>query len=205
MIAQPFGQRAHVMLRAADMVAGLVVARLGQGAKGHDRRILRSNDLPALADHLTCALLDEALEFPVMPFQFAPRLRKLQMIADPRQDNRRRDTLVQKVLGAEVQPEFLVDRIFQPGQEDHRNIARQRIGLQFAADLESIHLRHDHIEQNDIDRQATHQIKRLRTAGGKTDVIFFIQDIGQPFDVGQHIVDDQHMKAPCRVHSLSSP
>jgi hypothetical protein len=69
----------------------------------------------------------------------------------------------------------------------------QRIGLELAADLEAVHVRHHDVEQHDVAFGALAQRQRLRPAlrGGDVE-IFGRQPRFQQLHIGRHIVDDEN-------------
>ena len=68
-----------------------------------------------------------------------------------------------------------------------------RLGLEAAADLEAVHVRHHHVEQHDVALRALADRQRLRAAHGGQDVeILGRQARLQQLDVGRHVVDDEN-------------
>lgn len=54
----------------------------------------------------------------------------------------------------------------QPGHEDDRHLRHGGIGLQATAGFETVHRRHDGIEQDDIGRDALGNVEGGLTRGG---------------------------------------
>ena len=58
--------------------------------------------------------------------------------------------LVRKSSAPASSPRTRSDGLIERGDHDHRDVMRRRIGLEPAADLEAVHVRHHHVEQDDV-------------------------------------------------------
>ena len=70
--------------------------------------------------------------------------------AHPRDQHDVGDRLGQEIVGAGVKPAHAVGGAVERGDHDHGNEMGGRIRLQAAADLETVHVRHHHVEQDDV-------------------------------------------------------
>ena len=70
-----------------------------------------------------------------------------------------------------------------------------RIGLEPAADLEAVHVRHHDVEQHDVAFGALAERQRLGAVIGRRDVeIFGRQPRLQQLHVGRNVVDDKNAR-----------
>ena len=95
--------------------------------------------------------------------------------------------------GADLKSVLLVDRVGLRGEEDHRNIAGDGIGLQAPADLIAVHARHHHVEQDEVrllGGGSEHQ--RLLAIGRDLGPIRAFEHAGDHPDIGRGVVDDQN-------------
>ncbi len=109
----------------------------------------------------------------------------------------------QKIVGAGFQPAHAIGRAVQRRYNHHRNEMRRRIGLQPAAYLEAVHVRHHDVEQNDVAFGTRADRQRLRAVGRGQDIeILGRQPRFQQLDVGGDVIDDQnargHLTLPIR-------
>ena len=101
------------------------------------------------------------------------------------------DRLGEEIVGAGFQPAYAVGRLVERGDHDHRNMMGQRTGLKLTADFEAVHVRHHHVEQDDIAFGALGDGERLRTVLRGHDVeILGRQPRFQQLHVGGYVVDD---------------
>ncbi len=114
---------------------------------------------------------------------------------DPRDQHHVRYRFGQEIVGAGLEPAHAVGRAVQRRHHHHRNEMGCRVGLQPAADLKTVHVRHHDVEQDDVALGTRADIQRLRAVGRRHDVeIFRRQPRFQQLDVGGDIVDDQNTR-----------
>ncbi len=195
--AQRLGQRTHITLRALDVIAGLVVARLGQRRHHQDRRILH-------IAYLLRAPRDLLLQEGALVAQEIRCSLELQMRMHASPQDGRVDRLGQVVHRAEAQAHFLVGVVGQGGQKDDGNVARQRVGLELAADGVAIHLGHHDVEQDQVRRRAgPRDLQRPRAAGRHLHLVEILKQLIHQREVLGCVVHHQHHGARgygCRVH-----
>ena len=101
------------------------------------------------------------------------------------------DRLGEKVVGARFEAAVLVRLFAERGDEDHRQeFARFRLDL--LADLVPVHLRHHHVEQDEVDRPQRQHLKRL---GARARFQHFAEAADGSADEGSvHglVIDDEH-------------
>ena len=141
------------------------------------------------------ARCDQLFKLLVMAFEFALVPRQQQMIAHTGHDHRRRNRLVNEVLGPQRQPMFFVGRTLQAGQEDHRDIAGLGVRLQLAANLEPIDAGHDDVEENQVDRRLRGQTQPIGAIRGEADAIGVAKNGAEQLDVAQRVVDNQDTRS----------
>src|SRR4029079_18760054 len=106
--------------------------------------------------------------------------------------------------GANLKSVLLVQRVSLGGEEDHRNIAGDWIGLEAAANLIAIHARPHHVEQDEVRLLGVggeHQ--RLLAVGGDLGPVRALQHAGDNADIGRCIVDDQNELVVGARHHLA--
>ena len=100
--------------------------------------------------------------------------------------------LGQEIVGAGVEPAHAVGGAVERGDHHDGNEMGRRIGLQPAADLETVHVGHHDVEQDDVAFGARADLERLGAVGGGQHVEIFGRQPGfQQLDVGGNVVDDQ--------------
>ncbi len=72
------------------------------------------------------------------------------------------DRLRQELVGARLDPLDAIGHVRQPGHQDHRRQPRGGIGLEPAADLEAVQVRHPDVEEDDVRMVLLHRVERLR-------------------------------------------
>lgn len=101
--------------------------------------------------------------------------------------------LGQEIVGASRQPLHAILGVAECRHHDHRHMRRVGIGLQPAADLEPVHARHHHVEQDQIGLLADGGLERLRAIARRNHLVIFAGQLGfQHLDVGADVVDDQN-------------
>jgi hypothetical protein len=143
MSLQPRRQRPHVMLGAADVIAGLDVARLRQRSHDEDGDVLDGLGLLR-------ALFDFLLQKGVLVAQEVRGPLEGELRLDPRQHDCRADRFGDVIHGAEAEASLLVLGGRFGGEEDDRNAACRRIRLQLPADFVTVHARHHDVEQDQL-------------------------------------------------------
>ncbi len=134
--------------------------------------------------------------------QFARRVPRAQQRAHPRKQCHLVHGLGQEIIGPCLKPGHLVVAIRQCGDQDHRDIGGFGIGLELAADIKPRHVRHDHIQQDQVG------LCLARHAQGRGTTVGLIHGIAGRCQldlhhdaVRGHIVYDQN--SPC--HARLSP
>src|SRR5208337_2993984 len=145
MLLHHFRQELDVVLGAAYMVAGLVVAGLRERAQGDHRHILYRPDLLGPPHDLR-------LEVRVLVLQKIPDPLEAEVRTDPRQHYGRARRLGDVVLRAELEPLLLVDLLRFRRQEDHGNARGAGIFLESSAGLVAAHAGHHDIEEDEVGR-----------------------------------------------------
>ena len=103
------------------------------------------------------------------------------------------DRLGEEIVGPGLEAAHPIGRLVERGDHHHRDVVRRQPGLEAAADLEAVHVRHHHVEQHDVALRALADRERLRAAHGGEDVeIFGGEPRLQQLDVGRHVVDDEN-------------
>jgi hypothetical protein len=94
---------------------------------------------------------------------------------------------------AELEATHDVARLGLRGQEDDRDVAPLRRSLDTRAGLETVHLRHHDVQQDQVRPHRGQHVERLSAVGGDADrVAFFPQDGGEGLDVGGGVLHDQN-------------
>ena len=206
-ILQGLGKNAHIVLGAADVIAGLVVAGFGEGTEGGDGSRLGGDHLLLAADQAAGLGADfggtfghQQFEVGVAPLERPSGPGQGQVGAHPRPYDRRRNRLVDEVFGAQLQPPLLVLRAVKPGEEENRNGARGFGRLEPAAHLVAVDLGHHHVQQDQVGAPAPVQVtQRLSAVDGRVHVIDIRQCIFEYQQIVGLIVDDQYVGALLHV------
>ena len=110
----------------------------------------------------------------------------------PRDQHHVGHRLGEEIIGARFQPAHAVGRRIERGHHHHRNEMGRRIGLQPAAHLKAVHLRHHHVEQNQIAFRTRAGLQGLGAVGGGDDVeILSSQPCFQQPGIGGNIIDHE--------------
>ena len=124
--------------------------------------------------------------------QFLLQVVQLDMMLDARQQFLALDRLGDVVDGTEPEAFDFVGGIVQRRHEDHRQGRGARVALEPAADFETVHLRHRHVEQDQVGHRQFHFFERLRAAAGQHQVeTLFGEKVGDQAQVLRLVVDDQ--------------
>ena len=101
--------------------------------------------------------------------------------------------LVRKSSAPASRPRTRSDGLVERGDDHHRNEMRRRIGLQAAADLEAVHVRHHHVEQHDIAFAFAQIVQRLGAVRSRSCDIEILgrQPRFEQLHVGGNVVDNQ--------------
>lgn len=78
--------------------------------------------------------------------------RQFDLGADPGDEHGRLDRLGDEVGGAFADAALLLLGVVHGGDENHRDVAGGRVVLQFGENLVAVHLRHHHVEQDEVGR-----------------------------------------------------
>ncbi len=124
--------------------------------------------------------------------QAFPRLFQPQLGTDARLHDGQADGLGDIIHRSQLKATGLIGHIAFAGDENHRNIPRRLVCLQMAAHLVTIHVRHHHIQQNQIGMLGARHFQRLGAAGGDGDAIAVPQLGHQRLDVGRYVIHGQN-------------
>ena len=138
------------------MVTSVGVAELGQAHHDEEGGV-------AQPFHLAAARLQLATELGVVMQQAVFGKLELQVGAHARQHRGGVDGLVDEVGAARFEAAAFVLGVRQRGQKDDGHAASGRVGLELAADLVAVHLRHHHVEHDEVGRLAAADLQRLGT------------------------------------------
>jgi len=183
---QLLGQRLDVELGAADMVAGVVVARFRQRSHGQNRDILDRHDLAGALAHFL-------FQIDILVAQKIRAGLDVQLGLDARQHDGRRDRFGDVVGRAHLEALLLVFGAAHRGQKDDRNVAGRRIVLEFLADIIAGQTGHHDVEQNQVWRAvAAHDLERLLAIVGYLDLVQVLEQAGHQRKIVRCVVDHQH-------------
>tara|TARA_R100000365_G_scaffold987_1_gene3594 strand:- start:458 stop:1021 length:564 start_codon:yes stop_codon:yes gene_type:complete len=103
------------------------------------------------------------------------------------------DRLGQKVVGTGFKAAHAVRRLIEGGDHDDGDMGRCSVALENLTAGKSVHLRHHHIEQDDIDVLAAANFDRLGAGGGRHNVeILGEQARLEQFHIGGNVINDEH-------------
>jgi hypothetical protein len=163
------GDRARPLVDDEDAAVRILAGRQDLAGIDADRLQGRRPQVELVGDHLQP---DQAL--------------------DPGDQGDLADRLGQEVVGAAFQPLDPVVGLVERRHHDHRHMRRLRSGLERAADFEAVHLRHHHVENDEVYALAPGDFDGLAAAKRRADLeILRRQPRLQQLDVRQNIVDDQ--------------
>ena len=112
------------------------------------------------------------------------------------------DGFCQEIVGAGFQPAVAVGRAVERGDHHDGNVMRGRIGLEAAADLETVDIRHHDVEQDDVAFGAGADRQRLGAVRGGHHVEIFGGQAGfEQLDVGRDVIDDENTRGHCELTS----
>jgi hypothetical protein len=77
------------------------------------------------------------------------------------------------------------------GDEDDRDGARARVGLEPVADFVTAHFGHQHVEQDQVGQLLGAEGQRLGAAGGHGHLAFVHQQLVERMDVARLVVDNE--------------
>src|SRR5207253_8016535 len=112
--------------------------------------------------------------------------------ADAREEGDVVDRLRQEVVGAGLEAAQPVGDIGQRRHHDDGNVGGLRVGLQPATDLETVHLRHHDVEQDEIGQLGGGDRQRARPVRAGQDIEILARELRlEQLDVYLDIIDDQ--------------
>ena len=191
------GQRAERLLHQMPLLVGQVVGfELVQDLEEAIGRSQRR--LQAVGDGVPVGLQLGVLQRQVLALgeQLLLQPVQLQMMLDARQQLLALDRFGDVVDRAEAEALDLVGGIVHRGHEDDRDVGGARIALEPAADFEAVHLRHAHVEQDEVRRCQAHFLECLRSAAGQHQVEPVLgEKVGDQAQVLRFVVDDQQRGA----------
>ncbi len=101
--------------------------------------------------------------------------------------------LGEEVVGTRLQAAHAVGGVGERGHHHHRDIGGRGVRLQAAAHLETVHLRHHHVQQHDVRPLAPGEIEAGGAVVGGDDVEILAGKLRlEEFDVHLDIVDYQY-------------
>ena len=145
----------------------------------------------------------------ILAQQGLARLAQQQMIAYPRQQHRRGKRFVHKVLGTERQGVGFVGATVQAGQENDRDIPRQRPCLEPAAQRIAIRHRHDDVQQDKIGLATLFEIlKQIVPTVEHLDVVIQPEAVLKNEQVIRLIINGKypvfHLNSPSHPDSIAA-
>ena len=176
-----------------------------RGLEGADDRLARrtavvdDEDAAALAGSTAAAASG-----PLMPSCAAciDRVRNSSSASRKRESERTRARrrissigLVRKSSAAGLKAGQPVGGLIESRDHDDGDMPGRRIGFQAAADLESVHPRHHHVEQNDVAIAGGADFQGVRAVGAGDDVeIVGAEARFEKFEIGEGVVDDENAR-----------
>ena len=118
-----------------------------------------------------------------VPFDEKAHLERLGDVVDP----------------AEGEGVHLVEVLVQGADEDDGDAAQGRVGLEVAADLVPVHLRHVDVEEDQVGRVFSRRQQRQLAARDRADLVASgLEHPGQDLEVGRDVVHDQDARGAAR-------
>ena len=116
------------------------------------------------------------------------------------------DRLGEKIVGAGFKAAHPVRRLVERRHHHDRQMHRCGIGLEAAADLETVHARHHDVEQNDVAAAVAAELQRLRAVGrgDRRRNIPPESRASSSLRLGSEIVDDEDARGHLRRPSYLS-
>ncbi|MNV37671.1 hypothetical protein D3C71_1292000 [compost metagenome] len=202
MVLQLAGQRFHIVLRAADVVAGLVVPRFGQRCHGADGGVLQLRQGARAVGHLL-------LQKVVVVGEQIPRSLELQVVAHARHGDGGVDGLGDVVHCAQLQPHRFVVGGAHGGEENHRNVFGLGVELQAPQHLVAIHVRHHDVEQDQVGLFGRHDLQRAFAGGCQLDLVVGAQEVAHQRQIARGVIHHQHRAFAAQfqwaIHELDPP
>src|SRR6185369_5919808 len=131
-----------------------------------------------LCNQLRCALPDTILHLGFCLTQGKLQLPDRQMCLNPGKDLLFLERLCNVVDTAGIEAFHLTRSLIKRTYENHGNVFKGGVGFQLSAGLESIHVRHDDIEKNQLGHAGCSKFKSLCTAFSLYDLkTAFVQDV----------------------------
>ncbi len=128
-----------------------------------------------------------------------------QVRAHPGQHDRGAERFTDVVDPAGFEACDLVGRVGQRGDEDHRDPGRRRVALQASTDLVPRHIRHHHVQQDQVRRLRARQFDRALAILRKQQPILALQYLAQQQQIAAFVVDGQDQgRVGWRCHCRSS-
>ncbi len=192
-------QRFHVMLNAADVVGGFIVARFDQRGHGPDHRVQHLRLFAA-------AFLDQVFDQVGLVLEQLALQAQLQLGGHARQQRLRHHWLEQDLGTALAKAALLAGQPAGTEQEDDRNAGGVGIGLELLADVVAVQLRQRGVEQDQVrPRQLLGDAQRQPAVVGQLDFILVLQQAVHHDQVVRRLIDDEHYGLRFAVHVLPLP
>lgn len=104
--------------------------------------------------------------------------------------------LAHEQVGATLQGPDHIVRIGQCGHEHHRNLPEDRVALDAAAQLETVHLGHEHVGDDQGRHAQARLLDRVAAIGRNPDAkALFLQKVCEPFGLRGAVLGDQDFNA----------
>ncbi len=112
--------------------------------------------------------------------------------ADARDQDDVGDRLGEEIIGAGFEAANAIGRAVECGDDHDRNEMGGRVGLEPAADLETVHVWHHDVEQDDVAFRTRTDVERLGAVASRQHVEIFGRQAGfQQLDVRGNVIDDK--------------
>ena len=119
-----------------------------------------------------------------------------------REQRRVVDRLGEKIIGAGIEPGQPVGRLIERRHHDDGDVRGFGIGFDAAADFETVHARHHHVEQHDVGRLGGDALERFLAVMRGDDLEILGRQLRfEQLDVGENVVNDEN----ARCHVLPQP
>ncbi len=197
---QMVGEKLDEGLRAQDVVAGFDVAHFGKAGERGEAEVADQRVLVRAAG-------DFAFEPCVLVVQALARLGKLDVGAYPCKHDVGIERLGDVIHRAEGEAVRLALHRVHRGDEDDRDVARRRVGLEGLQHLVAVHVRHHDVEQDHVGQRADgDRMQCALSRDGGADTIVRAQRLAEDGEVLGRVIDDEDGASCAAVggHGLDS-
>ena len=134
-------------------------------------------------------------------FEFRKRAPQLQVGVNARLENGRVGWFGDKVHRTHRKTFGHIGGFTHCRQKNHGHVGTGGIGLDLAADLKTVHLRHHHVQQNEVRNLSLPQdLQGALATAGDLDLVVIAQQFHHDIEVVGHVVDHQQGGFAGRVH-----